>query len=354
MTKELSTQNQPNRSTGRIGAVDAFKFGLSILVVIIHLKPFPGIDPLFRPILRLAVPLFFIISSFFFFKKQLRLGDLRDKISHLERFAFRNGALYLFWTVVLLVPTAKLWGWFDDGLLNGALTVLKNFLFSGTFRASWFLLATIIGMVIVVVASRYFSNRIMLLIACVIYTICCLMSNYADASLVSPHLGPLKSFFGVSYNRFWVAIFWIFVGKLLAEHASKLSLVSTSKLLSSLAVGFFALYLEYAFILSRSLGSIDDCYFMLPAVAVPLFVLVLRLNVELPSGVAEFFRVASTVTYCLHFTLKHMLQHLFELLAISMPPSSLFIIDLVVCWGVALVILTLRKRAGFHLLNYAC
>lgn len=46
-------------------SIDVAKFVLSILVVAIHVRPFDGYAVFFRPILRTAVPLFFLISSYF-------------------------------------------------------------------------------------------------------------------------------------------------------------------------------------------------------------------------------------------------------------------------------------------------
>ena len=53
----------------RLDSVDVAKFVLSIMIVTIHLSPFPSLDPYIMPMLRVAVPLFFLISAFFFFGK---------------------------------------------------------------------------------------------------------------------------------------------------------------------------------------------------------------------------------------------------------------------------------------------
>lgn len=51
-------------------SLDLLKFVLSLMVVLIHVNPFPSTAmPYIMPVLRLAVPLFFVISSFFFFRK---------------------------------------------------------------------------------------------------------------------------------------------------------------------------------------------------------------------------------------------------------------------------------------------
>lgn len=54
-------------------SVDVAKFVLSILVVAIHVRPFDGYAVFFRPILRTAVPPFFLISSYFFSSITIRI-----------------------------------------------------------------------------------------------------------------------------------------------------------------------------------------------------------------------------------------------------------------------------------------
>lgn len=49
--------------------IDVTKFALSILIVVIHISPIESLNPVLRPFLRTAVPLFFLISAYLFFKK---------------------------------------------------------------------------------------------------------------------------------------------------------------------------------------------------------------------------------------------------------------------------------------------
>lgn len=53
----------------RLDSVDVAKFVLSIMIVTIHLSPFPSLDPYIMPMLRVAVPLFFSDICFFLFRQ---------------------------------------------------------------------------------------------------------------------------------------------------------------------------------------------------------------------------------------------------------------------------------------------
>lgn len=53
-------------SVGRYDSIDLTKFVLAFMVVLIHINPFSAeVNVVVMPVLRLAVPLFFIISAFF-------------------------------------------------------------------------------------------------------------------------------------------------------------------------------------------------------------------------------------------------------------------------------------------------
>lgn len=85
--------------------IDVTKFALSILIVVIHISPIESLNPILRPFLRTAVPLFFLISAYLFFKKYGEAETIEKKIARIERYVKRNLQLYFFWLIVLLIPT---------------------------------------------------------------------------------------------------------------------------------------------------------------------------------------------------------------------------------------------------------
>ena len=63
-------------NTKKYNLIDVVKFILAILIMIIH----SGIDKtVISPILRVAVPLFFIISAYFFFRKLTKIEDNTER-----------------------------------------------------------------------------------------------------------------------------------------------------------------------------------------------------------------------------------------------------------------------------------
>ena len=135
-------------SKGRNYNVDIMKIILSIFVVLIHAEVDMGI---LTPFLRIAVPLFFITSSYFFFQK-FYLSNDRKKV--ILNFLKRNMILYGIWFIILLPVTLPGRDWFEDGILLGMIRFLQSFFFNGTFRASWYLMALNIGMCFSVFLAR--------------------------------------------------------------------------------------------------------------------------------------------------------------------------------------------------------
>lgn len=76
---------------------DLLKFVLAIMVVMLHTNVLPSA---MRPVLTTAVPLFFLMSSYFFFLKVESLEDF-DKPLALKKYVLRNAKLFAFWSILV-------------------------------------------------------------------------------------------------------------------------------------------------------------------------------------------------------------------------------------------------------------
>ena len=116
-------------STQNYSSIDLAKFVAAIFVVAIHAQPFSGLTQtvVIDVFARMAVPFFFITSSFFFFSK----NPGKKELSHYLR---RMGILYLFWFVVEF-PITCLHAFIEPETPFGhnLLMLLRNFLFGSTF-----------------------------------------------------------------------------------------------------------------------------------------------------------------------------------------------------------------------------
>ena len=105
-------------------SLDCLKVILSVLIVILHSHPLgEKYHYIFYPLVRVAVPVFFIISGFLFFNKCERINP----IDALKRYVIRNMKLYAFWECVLLPVTIYVRDYFSNGMLNGFYKYVKDF-----------------------------------------------------------------------------------------------------------------------------------------------------------------------------------------------------------------------------------
>ena len=130
---------------------DVLKFFLSLIVVTIHVNL---TSQILLPWSRIAVPLFFVISSYFLFSKINLTEKYDEQKLILKKYIFRNLKLYAFWFIALLPITLYYRKWFDAEIFVGFFKFVKAVLFQSTFRASWYIMATIIGTIIVFYLSK--------------------------------------------------------------------------------------------------------------------------------------------------------------------------------------------------------
>ena len=213
-------------SVGRYDSIDLTKFVLAFMVVLIHINPFSAeVNVVVMPVLRLAVPLFFIISAFFFFTK-VSVGkgatesDVVQAVKRAIGFTKRNLSLYFFWLAILIVPVISLRGWFGHGILRGVFVLLQHFFFGSTFIASWYIMALIIAVWVVLILSVKLSSTQVVAITAPFFVVSCLMSNYYYAPLTQTHLDTLEFAFWYPYNSFWIGLFWVAVGKWISDRGS--------------------------------------------------------------------------------------------------------------------------------------
>ena len=161
------------------GKYDILKFVLSLMVLAIHTALYPMI---LYPWLRIAVPLFFIMSSYFFFSK-INISSVTQQKNILKKYVIRNIQLYLCWFIICLPVTLYVRKelFFSNGFLKNVLIILRTILFGDTFVASWFISASIIGVVIIYFLNRWLKNDYLLFFICLfVFCIVTLQSSYSS------------------------------------------------------------------------------------------------------------------------------------------------------------------------------
>lgn len=308
---------------------DIIKFILSVMVIAIHSALYPMV---LYPWLRIAVPLFFMISSYFLFSK-LRDSSAEEQKRTLKKFAIRNLQLYACWFVILLPITLHIRRdlYSSPEIFRNIIRIVRSVLFGSTFIASWYIVATVIGVLIVYYLSRFLRNNFVLfLIVLAAFCVVTLDSSYQaviEDTFIGAGIRGYKHIFGGLVNSYPASLFWVFIGKIIAEHKLKLK-SSLLIVLSVLAAA--ALYLEWRFVISLDGSYNNDSYFMLAPLCVFLFLAIEQIKpIQWKYGV--YLRRASTVFYVSHGSVLPVVKKLLEIvLHIKCPPVA-FLITFVCC-----------------------
>lgn len=278
-------------------AVDLCKFILSIMVAALHTNPYAPWRAYRFPWYRTAVPIFFVLSGFFLWSKVA--ADKQNADKTVKSFLLRDLKLYIAWFVVLLPVTLYIQRYFAEGFLPGIKALILGFCFGSTFRASWYLSALIIAVLIVYLAGKKLPNSVLLSFGICIHILICLTYTYGN-------LWPEESFFTVLRNAypksmcfsFPVALVWIAMGKLLAENRDRL--LSIKHPCRGLAVSSLLLWMESRLVAALHYDYTSDCLILLIPTVFFAVICMLKATAAIPH--AKFLRRASTVIYCSHYS----------------------------------------------------
>ena len=273
---------------------DILKIILAIMVVLIHGNIFPNI---LYPWLRIAVPLFFVMSSYFLFSKLNKEKDNQKKKIIIKSFVLRNLKLYLIWFIILLPITLEIKKYFVDySFFKGLIILLRDFIFSSTFCSSWFIIALIEGCIILYFCSKKISNKLLLIGSFVIYLFITIISTYTFIIPDNKIIYYFKMIIPAPCNSFLVSFMWMMIGKMFAE--KKINYGYKTNTIIFIISGIL-LFIEWIFVKNKTNIFTFDCYILLIPFVISIYWFV--------SNIKPFYyeysimlRNISTVMYTTH------------------------------------------------------
>lgn len=138
-----------------IPGFDLLKFMMAAVIVSLHAEVTtvmsPSIAGCFANFQALAVPIFFVLSSYLFFEK---LKKSSTPLKNLWIFEKRLFILYLIWSLIMLPITLRNHDYISYGIM-GLFLWIKDFLFDYTFLASWFFGALLVATPLVYIIRKY-------------------------------------------------------------------------------------------------------------------------------------------------------------------------------------------------------
>ncbi len=336
---------------------DILKLIFSIFVVIIHsMGRYAG-----YPFIRTAVPMFFFISGYLYFRKQHKNENVNNRLHNYWHYIKRILILYLAWFIVLLPYLIYTRQWFSNGILNGLGILIIRFVFNSTFTGSWYLMAVVIGIGLLHIMSQKFSDEVILLFSIIIYFLCCAASNYRGLFNKNNIIFFLiYNYPGTFYTSFPAGLVWLQIGKMFVNPKCGKK-ISIHKLLVFFVMSLILLFGEYLLINKLECCVDNDCYLML----LPLVCCVGAFAVwyDLPGSYLWLtkeksyeLRNVSTIIFCSHgacITLMTKILKAFPLM------ENIFFVAILKCIGTLVlciiasyIILKFSKKAYGKWLNY--
>ena len=321
---------------------DILKIVLSIMVVLIHGKIFPNI---LYPWLRIAVPLFFVMSSYFLFSKLNKENDSVKRKEIIKLFILRNLKLYLIWFIILLPITLDIKKYFiNHGFIKSIVILLRDFIFHSTFQSSWYIIALVEGTVIIYFCSKKISNKVLISLSTIIYLLITLIGTYTFILPYESFPSIIRNIILAPPNSFLVSFIWIMIGKLFAE--GKINYSHKTNIIV-LIISMIMLYLEWTFIKGKITAVNRDCYIMLIPLTISLFYLIINIKAFYFEQ-SLFLRKISTIMYVSHKSFIHVYNNW----VMINNKYIVFLLVVITCVILTMIISYLSKR-WLKFLKYA-
>lgn len=320
-----------------ISGLDVMKFIMAFLIVDIHVQGYLIAPPLLqdyviKPIEGLAVPTFFVISAFLFFRKARYAENQFRLVVH---FMKRLCILYLFWCVVWSPIIYIQKDYFHPMSACIPLYLVRDFFFGNMFDASWFLGALLVGVPMVCALSRLFKKDVLVMMIPVLVCLYLQFVNDLPETWAEPY--RLYDSFKDPHLAFPGGLLWIAIGYVLANK----SVVTWMDNLKNSMVWIVAL----VFLILTSFFPI------IPRVLCVTVLFIAAYTWRLPEHPHLYrrFRTYSILFYVIHDCFKKIPKQLFG----WENGPVLFVVTIAFCFLASELILRMKEVKGFGWLRYA-
>lgn len=283
--------------------VDAFKFIAAVLVILLHANPF-GLDTFHGVILRevitpVAVPYFFCVSGFFWYRSFIEKGQQSGK--HRIVYTLK---LYCYWSIIYF-PFVVV-SWFINGGISfhNLLLYVRNFIFEGSFQTIWYLNALWSSFLIIYVLLKFFKPKQILCLSVPFYVLSCLLSSW-NGLFVEVPLGDeitqiYYTIFDTTKNGLLDGFLFVALGMVICDIKNKETRpeISRNKMyIKGMICSFLIIIAEYI-VRTELYGKGRGCDIVLGTIPFTLFTVLLSLNLRpRDSGVYKKLRVYSTLLF---------------------------------------------------------
>lgn len=310
-------------------AIDIMKFVCTLLVVAIHVSPFGSsgirIVELINYVtkfcfVRIAVPIFFVCSGFFLFRKT----DYNNfSIEPVKRYVIRLLKLYVIWSIIYL-PLC-----FSDilnapkGVLFGILRYVKNFFLVGSYYHLWYFTALIFATIVIsFLIYKKVKIRNIIIISAVLYVMGVLAQSWLGLieplKAVFPYLwhicSAIKSVILTPRNGLFEGMIFVGIG---AQIAYKGFNIPSKKAFWCMIVSYILLFCEAIFVLKMRFVREYDMYFFLVPSVYFTFGVVQNCRIQRSDSVFKTIRSISALTFYTHVLVLWCIRKIFEFVGLG-------------------------------------
>lgn len=233
--------------------IDYLRLFLSILVITIHVQPLFHADTeigwlISNGLARIAVPCFFIINGYF-------LGDKILSWKSTSKYITKLLIIYAVWVLIYFYNST---GW------DLKMSVI---IFSFGYSHLWYIVALIVGTLLLFVANKIIRNQNVLFVICILLFL-------TGATLQS--IMDINSVIDLfkTRNALFVGLPFIFLGNYIKTKKNDIEKIGNKTVLSLLALSIAILLLESYICFTNNSGK--DLYYSLITVCPLLFIFTLK------------------------------------------------------------------------------
>lgn len=296
--------------------LDLVRFIAALLIISIHVFPegssisSVGLDNSIPTLVgesfafaltRVAVPIFFVISSFLLFK-QIDL-DPENKWKYIKKFCLRILFLYLFWFIVgLPINIRDIYGFVSSGDHYELIRYIVNFFLKGAPRGFWFLVSLVVCILFTTLFKTKKSLTILIVISIVMYILGCLNSAYFGVFTLSNDPFSNTMFKIGNYLELYCshleALVFVVLGRIFASHDS----FKIKGNIIYIFIIFFFMVGELFLTLYFNLFVFADAFFFLPVFVFFFMNKMISLNIENESftNISRKLKRVGSFSYLFH------------------------------------------------------
>lgn len=240
-------------------SLDLLKFVCSILIVFLHLNPFSKEGEFYyfsRALVSIGVPIFFVLSGFFFFRKSkgMSIKNVYEyEEGRLKKYVKRIFELLIFWIIPYFF-VIDLWWIIDGNIGENILKYLHHILFGGSGFYLWYLVAQIVGMILCCVLRKY-NRKISGTIVLILFFVGMVGTSYTfliEGTVFQKSYDYYMECFYTLRNGVFFGLPCVYIGMLIAENEEKLSDLKGSVIFWSVSI--VLMIVEFVLVRMQDMG----------------------------------------------------------------------------------------------------